>query len=237
MADETGWMDGAARIPTTAWGYSNFPEDGMYPQAIVCHVAQGYFSGLTNIARANEPGKSWHFSVGRNGEIAQHVSIWNPAYHAGIVADPQPAAGALLARFGQNPNTWSVGIEQEGFSVDPGHGYDHLYGAGHPWPEAQVEAMIRITKWVWSMCQWLQQLPADEIPGRILTHSTIDQRTRRQDPGDFWLATVRPKILAAMQAPEATPPASTGGADVPAALELLRTAMTATAGAIVKLGG
>ena len=119
-SDPTGWMPGIPQIRTRSWGYSGFPEDGMYPQSVVSHVAQGYYAGLLNIASASEPGKSWHFSVGRDGAITQHVSIWDPAYHAGIVADPQPLAASLVGRFGTNPNTWSVGIEQEGGVVGGG---------------------------------------------------------------------------------------------------------------------
>lgn len=195
MVDETGWMPDVARVPTNSWGYSGFPEEGMYPQAVVSHVAQGYFSGLLGIARASEPGKSWHFSVGRNGEIAQHVSIWNPAYHAGVVNDPQPLASALIGQFGSNPNTWSVGIEMEGFSVPPGYNYDYVYDAPHPWPEAQIASVIEVHEWVWGACQWLLDLSPTERENRLLTHSMIDQRTRRQDPGDLWISTVRPRLV------------------------------------------
>jgi N-acetyl-anhydromuramyl-L-alanine amidase AmpD len=208
-ADATGWMPGVAKVPTQQWGGYGMAEDGMYPQSVVAHVAQGYFSGLLNIARSSEPGKSWHFSVGRDGEIAQHVSIWDPAYHAGVVNSPQPMAAKLIAQYGQNPNTWSVGIEQEGFSVDPGYGFDYLYDAAHPWPDAQRESVIRIHRWVWDSCQWLKDLPPAATVARLLTHSMIDQRTRRQDPGDLWLATSYGAICAAMTAPPALAPVET----------------------------
>lgn len=203
--DPTGWMPSVPQVRTSAWGGYGIPEDAMYPQAVVTHVAQGYYGGLLNIARTNDPNKSWHFSVARDGSITQHVSIWDPAYHAGIVADPQSPAAALMAQYGQNPNTWSVGIEQEGFSIPPGYSYDYLYDAQHPWPAQQLASVIRIHRWVWDSCQWLLDLPSERRESRILTHSMIDQRTRKQDPGDLWLSTMRPLVVQAIAPNSAIP--------------------------------
>lgn len=230
--DPTGWMAGVAKIPTNSWGYDGFAEDGMYPQALTCHVAQGYFSGLLGIARASQPGKSWHFSVGRDGSIAQHVSIWDPAYHAGVVNNPQLYAAELIGRFGGNPNKWSVGIEMEGFSVDPGYGFDYLYSTERPWPDAQFESVVRIHRWVWQSCQWLTDLSGAERAKRLLTHSMIDQRTRKQDPGDLWLATRRLQLIEAMAPAPPVAPLDLLGvkADIETAQQML-------AAALKKLGG
>ena len=47
------------------------------------------------------------------------------------------------------------------------------------------------------------------VPGEntVITHSMLDQRTRSQDPGNLWLATVMPRIIAALQdQPDPPPP-------------------------------
>jgi len=211
MVDPSGWMPGAEKIETSAWGYPDLGEEQMYPQAVVNHVAQGYMQGLINIAQSPDPGKSWHFSVGRDGRIVQHVSIWNPAWHAGDVNAPSwPLYADLAAQLGRsNPNRMTIGIEQEGFSVDPGYAYDYIYDAEHPWPEAQIASLIKIHEWFFGACGWLKgKGDADHV----ITHSMLNARSRAQDPGDFWLATVRPRILAALQ-PGAIPGPSTASYD------------------------
>lgn len=189
-ADPTGWMPGIERVPTVAWGYPDVAEDSMYPQAIVDHVAQGYMAGLLGIAQSADPGKSWHFSIGRDGTIVQHVSIWNPAWHAGDVNGP-----TWPGYTGTNPNKFTIGIEHEGFSIRPSYSYDYIYSGENPWPEALIEASIRVHQWVFHMCSnWLKPSEAT-----VITHSMLNTRSRAQDPGDLWLATVRPRIVAALQ--------------------------------------
>ena len=469
MKDPAGWMPGVEHIPSAGWGYPDIAEDGMFTQAVVSHVAQGYWGGLIGIAQQADPGKSWHFSISRTGEIAQHVSIADPAWHAGdvnaptwrryqggnpnklcVTADtpvlranlrwapagdlqvgdellafdeyPNPrrhfrsavvtanaprkapvyrivmddeseiystgehrwlmdggsghaakwleteqiphelqsykrrglrmpryvdlpapdetsyAAGYLAAAFdgegaltyhdsgvlalvfGQRDNAmlarvrefltaqrfrysieWrdmpfpngggythlcyvvirggrseqfrflalnrperliarlsekvldhklqfrpvakpsvvscelagereiaalssstqtyiaagygahnTVGIEHEGFSIPPGYSYDYLYSNGNPWPEAMIEASIRVHRWVFARVnEWDAgaMVPSEDT---VITHSMLNTASRKQDPGDLWLATVRPRILAALQPAPAAPIRSYG---------------------------
>ena len=189
-ADSTGWLPGVEQVRTSAWGYPDIAEDGVYPAAVVSHVAQGYMTGLLGIAQQAAPGKSWHFSIGRDGTIVQHVSIWDPAWHAGDVNAP-----TWRLHNATNPNKRTVGIEHEGFSIPPGYSYDYLYSQAAPWPEALIEASIRVHRWVFAQCvSWL--VPSEDT---VITHSMLNTRTRAQDPGDLWLATVRPRIIAALQ--------------------------------------
>src|SRR5688572_809952 len=137
MADPTGWMPDVEQIPTQEWGYPDVAEDGMYPQAVMHHLMQGYIGTMVGWAQNCNGGKSAHFLVGRDGRIVQTVSIWNPAWHAGDVNNP---SWQLMSQFGTNPNKFTVGIEQEGFSISPRPAYseDYLYDAAHPWPEAMI---------------------------------------------------------------------------------------------------
>lgn len=195
-----GWMPGVDQVRTQAFSYPGMPEDSMYPQVVVNHVASGYYTTLRQMMASTNHGKSWHFSVSRLGEITQHVSIWDAAYHAGDVNTPTTD---WMQRLGDaNPNYFSVGIECEGFSI-PAPGMDYVYGPAHPWPEPMVAAVIRIHQWVWSRCSWLQV--AIDTAARVTTHSEYNTVTRPQDPGDFWIATVRPRIIAALS-PTPIPP-------------------------------
>ena len=202
--DPAGWMPGAEKVPSSAWGYDDVPEDGMFVDAVVSHVAQGYMQGLIGIAKQAAPGKSWHFSIGRDGRIVQHVSIADPAWHAGDVNGP---TWALFD--GRNPNKRTIGIEHEGFSIVPGYSYDYVYSEFQPWPEAQIASSIAVHDWVFKRVnEW--------NPGRlvasadtVITHSMLNTRTRAQDPGDLWLATVRPRIIDALLGTPALPPVDT----------------------------
>lgn len=194
-SDPTGWLEGIGQVRTALYGgYPDLAEDQMYPQAIVLHVAQGTFSGLMEMAGNPNSRASWHLSHGRQGQRAQHVSLWDAAWHAGIVNNPLPEARRLIAQYGQNPNTWSVGIEMEGFSAIPPYSYDYVYGEQYPFPAQMVGAVIATIEAIRDRCQWLKDLKPEEFVERIITHSAIDQLTRRQDPGDFFMETVMPII-------------------------------------------
>lgn len=211
MSDETGWLEGIGRVPTMLYGgYPGLAEDQMYPQAIVLHVAQGTFSGLIEMAGNVNARASYHFSHGREGQRAQHVSLWNAAWHAGIVNNPLPEAQRLIAQFGQNPNTWSIGIEMEGFSAVPPYSYDYVYSEQRPFPAAMVGAVIATIEAIRDRCQWLKDLSPEQFVERIITHSAIDQLTRRQDPGDYFMESVMPIIRQHFLArPVTMPPAET----------------------------
>lgn len=198
MADDpTGWMDGIEHAPTPNYGYSDIPADGMYPKAIVSHVAQGYMQGLLNINTSANPRASWHFSISRTGRIVQHCSIWNPAWHAGDTYEP-----TWPLYDGRNPNRATIGIEHEGFSVDPSYGFDYLYSGASPWPEPLIEASLRVHRFIFGSCANWMRPSADTV----ITHSMLNSATRAQDPGDLWLATVRPRLIRELTGGPPPPP-------------------------------
>lgn len=205
MPDPTGWMPvepgKVVHIPATEWGYPDIREDDMWPQAVINHVMQGYRRTMDDWARSPQPeGKSVQFGINRAGEIAQYVSIWNPSYHAGDVNRPDGWGAVMLGRYGPNPNKWSIGVEWEGFSIPAVYNGvradDYLYDAAHPWPDAMVQAAIKIHQFVFHSTQ--QLVDATDKQDRILTHSQTNGATRAQDPGDYWIATVKPRITAAV---------------------------------------
>ena len=227
--EPSGWLPGVIRIETAAWGYSDIAPDGLYPKAVVNHVAQGFYTTLQSMMRSPDPGKSWHFAVSRKGEITQSVSIWNPAWHAGDVNTP-----TWRGYTGGNPNKSTIGIECEGFSISA-PGVDYVYNTSKPWPDAMVESVIRIHRFVFDSCANWIGVPSED---NVITHSMLNSKSRAQDPGDLWLATVRPRIIAALLPAPPTPPAPTAPTyDTEGAKRDLRAAMDAAAAALIKLGG
>lgn len=183
MITNEGWMPDVERAVSGAYSIGNTPT------AIVNHVMQGYQS--TMVTWANErPLKtpvSAHFTIGRNGNIIQHVSIKNSAWHAGKLDSVTPPW--RLYRPSTNVNGYTIGIEHEGFSKLNTYGYDYIYDVLHPWPEAMVLASVKVHLWV---CQETGIVPSIDT---IIRHADIAPLSRVDDPGSAW---PRDRIMAAL---------------------------------------
>lgn len=191
----TDWCPFAERIETAAYGYNDLAPGAMQPIAVISHIMQGYQRTMIGWARERPATTmlSVHFTIGREGRIAQHVGIRDAAYHAGLVAQP----GWKLYRPGTNPNRYTVGIEHEGFSAPPSYGFDYLYDAVHPWPEPMVLASIRVHQWIIAETGIV---PSEDT---IIGHSATDSVNRARDPGPMW---PRERLLAALRGPSAAAP-------------------------------
>jgi N-acetyl-anhydromuramyl-L-alanine amidase AmpD len=194
-------MSGIEHIPSTAYWAEPNPEPRL---GVINHVMQGFQSTMIAWAeqRPYTTPKSATFTIGRQGRIVQHVSAWDHSWAAGGVCSP---TWALLPA-NTNPNRVAINIEWEGFSVDPlSYSYDHLYGEGvdakgrpmRPWPKAQVDAAVRVHRWLFE-----NGIVAGEPNGNTITgHFATDACSRALDPGPFWLETVRPVIIDALTGP------------------------------------
>ena len=169
-----GWMPDVDHIGTTMYGYSDVPPETMEPIAVINHIMQGYARTMIEWATTNSTQKSAHFIIDRDGNITQTVSIYSPAWHAGRIAkvtwDSMP--------IGNNPNKYTVGIEHEGFSVDPGYGYDYIYEDG--WPDAMMEASVQVHAWI------LGELGLEANDQTVIGHNETDGVSRANDPGPAW---------------------------------------------------
>lgn len=106
------------------------------PSAVVLHVMQGYASTARAWANAGHYGASWHFTIAQNGTVLQHLDFKDGGYHAGIASPPAPTpTWALWRKNGQNVNTYTIGIEHEGFS-------------GTPFTPEQAEASRDLCRWL-----------------------------------------------------------------------------------------
>ena len=167
------WMPDVERIESAAIG------DPIEPRAVMSHIMQGYQS--TMIRWAQERGTeitriSSHFTIGKNGRIAQHVPIRTQAWHAGRL-DPGRRPEWRLLPAGGNPNDFAVSIEHEGFS-------------GEPWPEPQAAATLRVHRWLFAE---LALIPSEDT---VIGHFMTSPVSRAHDPGSGW---PRDRILHALR--------------------------------------
>ena len=178
-------MPGVERVETAAMG------GAITPRGVMSHIMQGWQATMIRWARERPrlTPKSAHFTIGRDGRVVQHVPIRRQAWHAGRLDPGAPPRWTLLPR-GANPNDHAVGIEHEGFS-------------GEPWPEPQIEATIRVHRWLFAE---LGLEPSEET---VIGHFLTAPASRAADPGPGW---PRDRILAALR--EAEP----ADADEPALL-------------------
>lgn len=155
------------------------------PSAVVLHVMQGYQRTARRWAESGHFGQSWHYSVGRDGSIMQHLDHADGGYHAGITAAKArafPPTWALWRGAATNVNHYTIGIEHEGF-------------AGEQFTLAQAAASRRL-------CHWLageRAIPLD--PDHFAPHAVIDLRDRAHD---FNTPTLREDYYAFLFATEAT---------------------------------
>jgi len=151
----------------------------MVPRGIVNHIAQGYKRTIDEDMKKASPGYSCHFAIDRAGNITQYVPIDRVAWHASRRDVGNPPTWKHYN--GSDPGQQTVGIEHEGFSIDPiQYGYDYLYSQSRPWPKAMVDATIRVQKWV---CETANITPSVDT---IIGHNLLNPSTRAHDPGAAW---------------------------------------------------
>jgi N-acetyl-anhydromuramyl-L-alanine amidase AmpD len=160
------------RYPNARWvpwqylspqGQATYYKGQNRPNAVVLHVMQGYATTAARWAATGYFGASWHFTVDRDGGVMQHLELNDGGYHAGIPSTAPTPTWELWRGHGQNVNTYTVGIEMEGFS-------------GTPFSEAQSAA-------VRTLCRWLSEVLGFPYERKHFpAHAEIDLVNR---PSDF----------------------------------------------------
>lgn len=132
-------------------------------------------STMRNPTFWNQAGVSAHFCIGKDGSIAQLVNIFNTAYHAGRLG---PVSWryyeTMLTETGSsNPNTYTIGVEHEGFT-------------GQPWTPQMYDADVQLKQWCIEACAEaghdLMRFGLDSLAG----HFMFDGRDRANCPGHTW---------------------------------------------------
>lgn len=177
-----GWMPGVEHIPIR-WprpAHIMREEGLMEPWVVVDHIAQGWIRTIDGWAGNGARKIITHFGIERGGRIVQYQDIHTEGIHVSQVYNPSAARvqqfGAVA---GRGANAYSIGIEHEGFSVNPGYGYDYLYSAGRPWPEAMVDASIKVKRWIFAQEDTHLGEPSRDS---IIGHYEIDAKDRPHDP-------------------------------------------------------
>lgn len=180
MPTSDGWCPFAAKRAITAATNFESGRQGLAVKAVVLHIGEGplsaFFPTFNNPARR----ASAHFTVGKQGEIEQYVSINDTAYANGLRWEPTPSGQGGIWRnprgiqvmpawrglvAGINPNYYTISIEHEGFF-------------GEPWTEPMYLANLRLLRWI-----------ADETGIRyvhgetLIGHADLDAVDRANCPG------------------------------------------------------
>ncbi len=190
-----GWMPGVEHLPNPAHGYASLPDGSMRPIAIVNHIMQGFKRTIDREVRAGIAELSEHFSIDRDGNITQYVDIFSGAYHAGRL---DPGAPPTWPRYrpNTNPNLYTVGIEHEGFAVQPlSYKADYVYTEQRPWPEPMVLATIRVQRWIFDTLG-AAGMPQEPSHLTVIGHNEIAPISRFSDPGPLW---PRDRIITALK--------------------------------------
>ena len=98
------------------------------PTAVVLHRQQGWISTARRWAAEGHYGASWHYTVGLDGTVLQHLAHTHGGYHAGIPDMAPDPTWPLWRGHGQSVNTYTIGVECEGFAAED-------------WPPAQLDAL------------------------------------------------------------------------------------------------
>lgn len=136
------------------------------PSAVVLHRMQGWMRTARAWALAGHYGASWHYSIGLDGSVMQHLDHEDGGYHAGV-ADTQtavrPPTWPLWKGPGVNVNSYTIGVEMEGFAAQE-----------HP-----LEQLVALK----ALCEWLS-VDLGGIPyvrERFPAHAEIDTVNRVND--------------------------------------------------------
>ena len=120
---------------------------------IVNHTMQGTLNGTASWLRNSTSRVSYHYGIGRNGEIHQYVQNNMAAWHSGVVRSP---SAKLPHPSNINPNLYTIGVAWEG-------------RAGEPITEAQYQSGLALHR------RLLGETVAQTLPirQRIVGHSQI----------------------------------------------------------------
>lgn len=187
---ERGWMPGVEHVPILWAMAAANKATTMQPVLIVDHIMQGYLTTMVEWTRTGGSKVVVHFGIARNGRTVQMHPVFSPGIHATARAVNARTAKIVRAR-PESPNTYSIGIEHEGCSVDPRPAYEVpaslIYSRGNPWPEAMVQASIAVKRWCFANVPSLGGPSRDSIIG----HYETGDPSRINDPAaegarDVW---------------------------------------------------
>ena len=149
-------------------------------QGIVVHVQEGWNNGTKQHFRAVKASST--VLISRTGLIERLVPESKAPWTNGDVMNPDSQIRALMAKYGPDPNTWTLTIECEGFT------------GGLPYSEEQYQAIL------WQIREWRKKY--GKVP--VLAHRQINSVTRTncpEPPGGKFLPRLYADIASGTDAP------------------------------------
>ncbi len=174
-----GWYPYATVAPAPQGNYAN-GRFGHTIKAVCLHVTDGSYQSAVDWFRDPTSGISAHFLLGKAGQIAQSVSIFDTAYGNGLkyingvwLNPDDITVHPRWARItpGVNPNFETISIEHEGKS-------------GDIWSPEMDAANTRLLRWI-SDTTGVTYTPLETLIG----HCDLDMASRAYCPGptvDYW---------------------------------------------------
>jgi N-acetyl-anhydromuramyl-L-alanine amidase AmpD len=154
------WVSGQAEYPGAKWvpahssNYTTSNRPGTYPiNYMIIHVTQGSYAGAISWFQNPASNVSAHFVIrSSDGEITQMLKEKDVGWHAG----------------NWNYNTWSLGIEHEGFVNNPAWFTSTMY-----------ESSGRLTRYA------TKKYSIPRTRSRVIGHNEVPGATHT-DPGPHW---------------------------------------------------
>lgn len=174
MPTTDGLCPFATQRPIPTSGNFETGRNGQIVKAVVLHIGEGPLSAFFPTFNSPARKASAHFTVGKQGEIEQYVSIKDTAYANGLRWDNgiwRNPRGVQVTPVWQglipavNPNYYTISIEHEGFF-------------GEPWTEPMYLSNLKLLRWIRDETG-LTYLHGDSLIG----HSDFDNIDRPNCPG------------------------------------------------------
>lgn len=203
-------MDGICPFAEWVPGVTAFSVPvGVIQRAGYCdHTAGGFFTTLETAGFWNTSRHSVHFAIGRRGQIAQLVNIFDTAWAQGqdaLGGEVGPNSPGVswppFAKMGRrNPNEYLISTEHEDAEIADGATH---FVPGSEWTPAQYIADLHVKQWCVGevrrvTSQDLLRFGIDSLAG----HHMFDPVNRKECPGRFWRDQYRASLYAALTGEE-----------------------------------
>lgn len=146
---------------------------GMSPKIIVLHIQEGHNWGSWEWFHQTTASST--VMIAPNGDIWRVVEEQHGPWTNGDVKNPTKKGQAIMAKFGPDPNYYTLSIETDGFTGE------------WPKPTAQLDSVV------WQIKQWMKQY---SIPlENVIRHADINHVDRVYCPGDDYYNYVLQRLI------------------------------------------
>ena len=228
---ETIWVPGIKKVPLIerSWDESYAVRPAL---VFVHHIMQGFRNYIGTTA-PGPSGPSAHFTSDQfQGDLQQHIPLNRVAWTNGLLDKPTAKLAAEFPSHYSNKkkqiiidaNRPAITMETAGFSQPASYltkedwlSRDYRYSVfgyeGLPdehgkiqrgWGSRLIDAQIEATKAVFDL-GWIRDDPSEDT---ILGHCHLNSVNRPNDPGEYWVKWIWPRIIASVRGQQPKIPSS-----------------------------